>query len=248
MQTDSSRSGLGAKLLQNCQPIAYASKSLTASQKNYAMIELECLGILFGLKRYHQWVYGRKVTVETDHLPLVAIFKKPLHAVPAMLQRMLLHMQPYDIEVKHRPGKDIPVPDTLSRKPLPETGPDLSDQTDIQVNMVMSSSPVHSKKMQEIKTETHRDETLSVLKQVIQSRWPDSKRLCPSQIIESWNYRDKLTVVDGIVMKGCKLVIPRVLRPRMLEIVHAGHMGVEKCLRRARYIMCWPHISAEISQ
>ena len=78
------------------------------------MIELECLGILFGLKRYHQWVYGRKVTVETDHLPLVAIFKKPLHAAPARLQRMLLHMQPYDIEVKHLPGKDIPVPDTLS--------------------------------------------------------------------------------------------------------------------------------------
>ena len=127
------------------------------------MIELECLGILFGLKRYHQWVYGRKVTVETDHLPLVAIFKKPLHAAPARLQRMLLHMQPYDIEVKHRPGKDIPVPDTLSRKPLPETGPDLSDQTDIQVNMVMSSLPVHSKKMQEIKTETHSDETLSVI-------------------------------------------------------------------------------------
>jgi len=86
LQTDSSRVGLGATLLQEGRPIAFASKSLTSSQKNYAMIELECLGILFGLKRFHQCVYGRHVTVETDHLSLVPIFKKPLHSAPARLQ------------------------------------------------------------------------------------------------------------------------------------------------------------------
>ena len=86
LQTDSSRSGLGATLLQEGKPIAYASKSLTASEKNYAQIELECLGILFGLKRYHHWVYGRKVLVETDYQSLIPIFKKHLYLCPARLQ------------------------------------------------------------------------------------------------------------------------------------------------------------------
>ena len=65
LQTDSSRSGLDATLLQDGKPIAYASESLTSSEKNYVQIELECLGILFGLKRYHHWVYGRKVIVKS---------------------------------------------------------------------------------------------------------------------------------------------------------------------------------------
>ena len=76
LQTDSSRSCLGATLLQEGKPIAYSSKSLTSSEKNYAQIELECLCILFGLKRCHHWCYGRKVIVETDHLSLIPIFKK----------------------------------------------------------------------------------------------------------------------------------------------------------------------------
>lgn len=64
LQTDSSRSGLRATLLQEGKPVSYASKLLKSREKNYVQIELECLGILFGLKKYHHWVYGRKVIVE----------------------------------------------------------------------------------------------------------------------------------------------------------------------------------------
>lgn len=249
MQSDSSRSGLGSTLLQDGRPITYASKSLTASQKNYAMIELECLGILFGLKRFHQYVYGRKVIVETDHLPLISIFKKPLHRAPARLQRMLLQMQPYDIEVKYRPGKEIPVPDTLSRHPISDTGPSLSDEADIQVNMVMTSLPVSDRKMHEIKVQTDQDEQLSVLKQVILSGWPNNKKECQSLVTDFWNYRDELTVHNGIIMKGQKIVIPKSLRSNMIEIIHgSGHFGVEKSLRRARSALFWPSYSKQITE
>jgi len=147
LQTDSSRSGIGATLFQGDRPIAFASKSLTSAEKNYAQIELECLGILFGLKRYHHWCYARHVMVETDHLPLIPIFKKPLHSAPARLQRMLLQMQRYDIDVKFRPGKEIPVPDTLSRKSVSDPCPSLSKCIDIQVNMVVASLPVSDRKL-----------------------------------------------------------------------------------------------------
>ena len=154
LQTDSSRSGLGATLLQEGKPIAYASKSLTSSEKNDAQIELECLGILFGLRRYYHWVYGRPVIVETDHLSLIPIFKKPLHLCPARLQRMMIQMQRFDIDVRFRPGKQIPVPDTLSRKSVSDTCPALSESLEVQVNFVMSSLPVSDKKLEEIKLQT----------------------------------------------------------------------------------------------
>lgn len=248
LQTDSSRSGLGATLLQDGRPLAYASKSLTPCEKNYAQIELECLGILFGMKRYHHWVYGRKVIVETDHLSLIPIFKKPLYVAPARLQRMLLQMQRYDIEVRFRAGKEIPVPDTLSRKSLSDTYPSLSEGLDVQVNMVISSLPVSDRKLQEIKAQTEQDEQLSLLKKVIQDGWPVYRNQCQPEILDFWNFRDELACFDGIIMKGQKLVIPKALRSSILDIVHVGHMGVEKTLNRARDIIFWPRISSDITQ
>lgn len=248
LQTDSSRSGLGATLLQEGKPIAYASKSLTSSEKSYAQIELECLAILFGLKHYHHWIYGRHVVVETDHLPLIPIFKKPFHSAPARLQGMLLQMQGYDIQVSFLPGRNIPIPDTLSRKSVSNVYPDLADTADIQVNLVISSLPVSDRKLQEIRLHTANDEQLSLLGQVILDGWPVYRKQCPDSIIDFWNYRDELTCHDGLIMKGQKLIIPKALRSDILELVHIGHKGVEKTLRRARNIVFWPRISQEITE
>jgi hypothetical protein len=70
LSVDASKDGLGAVLLQNNLSIIYASKSLTDTQKKYAQIEKEALRIAFGCRRFHQYIYGRKVYVETDHRPL----------------------------------------------------------------------------------------------------------------------------------------------------------------------------------
>ena len=80
---------MGAVLLQDQQPIAYVSKSLTSTQQNYAQIEKEMLAIFFGCKKFHDYIYRLpKVDIETDHKPLVTILQKPLHTAPARLQRM----------------------------------------------------------------------------------------------------------------------------------------------------------------
>ncbi|XP_053400458.1 uncharacterized protein K02A2.6-like [Mercenaria mercenaria] len=199
LQTDASRSGLGATLLQEGRPIGYASKSLTPSQMNYAMIELECLGLVFGLKKFHQWVYGKKVKVVTDHLPLIAICKKPLFAAPVRLQRLLLNISQYDIDVTYRQGTQIPLPDTLSRFPVKDTDPSLTETVEVQVNMVKEA------------------------------------------------YRDELTVMDGVIMKGHKIVIPKSLRADLLSKLHSSsHMGIEKTISRASDIVFWPRITQEI--
>ena len=86
---DASQSGLGALLLQDNKPIAYASRALTAPKTRYAQIEKELLAVVFAFTRFHQYVYGKEVKVESDHKPLERITKKPLSAAPPHLQRML---------------------------------------------------------------------------------------------------------------------------------------------------------------
>ena len=90
IQVDASRYGIGAVLLQDGKPVAYASKSLTPTQKRYAIIEQEMLAVVFGCERFHQYIYGKKVQIESDHKPLESIMKKALQNTPPRLQRMLL--------------------------------------------------------------------------------------------------------------------------------------------------------------
>ena len=101
--------------------MAYASRALTETEQRYAQIEKEMLAIVFSLEKFHQYTYGRKVQVESDHKPLEMIFKKPLSAIPRRLQGMRMRLQEYDIEVKYRPGPEMYVADLLSRAYLPVT-------------------------------------------------------------------------------------------------------------------------------
>ena len=74
LQVHASQNRLGAALMQECRPIAYASKSLTSCERNYAKIEKEVFVILFDCRSFHHSLYGRKVTTESDHKPLIPIF------------------------------------------------------------------------------------------------------------------------------------------------------------------------------
>ena len=96
---DASNSGLGAALLQEGKPVAHASRSLTSAVKNYAVIEKELLAVPFGYERFHQYVYGNKILIESDHKTLESIMKKPLARATVRLQRMLPHLQKYDFQL-----------------------------------------------------------------------------------------------------------------------------------------------------
>ena len=64
---NASELGLGATLMQNIQPIAYTSRTLTKTEQNYAQIEKELLTLVFGMEKFHQYTYGRKTYVHSDH-------------------------------------------------------------------------------------------------------------------------------------------------------------------------------------
>jgi hypothetical protein len=105
LSVDASQKGLGAVILQEGKPIAYASRALTASQQIYAQIEEETLTIVYGCEKFHQYIFGRKTKVETDHKPLQGISRKPLYQTPQRLQRLLLTLQKYDLHVEYKQGK-----------------------------------------------------------------------------------------------------------------------------------------------
>ena len=115
IQVDASTRSLGATLLQDKGPVEYRSKLLTETEKRYSNIEREMLGIVHGLEIFHCYAYDRHVTVETDHKPLEALFKKHLLSAPSRIARMMLRIQKYDVDIKYVPGKDIPLADALSR-------------------------------------------------------------------------------------------------------------------------------------
>ena len=88
LQYDASQSGLGVCLLEEGHPVAYASRALTAAEKNYALIEKELLSIVFGIEKFETHAYGRHVIVEADHKPLETICQKFIATAPTRLQRI----------------------------------------------------------------------------------------------------------------------------------------------------------------
>ena len=93
---------------------------MNETQQRWAQIEKELFAVLFAYKRFHQYVYGKLVTVESDHRPVEFIFQKPFSQAPPRLQKMLLQLQEYDINLVYKRGKEMYLADTLSRAYPPE--------------------------------------------------------------------------------------------------------------------------------
>ena len=117
-QGDASQNSLGFVLMQEGQPVTYASCALTPAEQRYSQIEKELLAQVFGLEHNHHYTFGRRMILWTDHKPLISIYKKPLVSVPKHLQRLPLRLQQYDVDLKYKPGSEMYLADTLSRASL----------------------------------------------------------------------------------------------------------------------------------
>ena len=125
VQVDSSSYGLGACVMQEGKPVAYASRSLNDAERNYSQLEKEMLAITWVCGKFHDYIYGVPgVLLESDHKPLESLFQKPLVTAPQRIQRMMLRVQKYDLHVRYRPGKEMFIADTLSRAPANDADSD----------------------------------------------------------------------------------------------------------------------------
>ena len=242
---DASQSGLGCVIMQDDLPVAYGSKALTDAECAYAQIEKEALAIVFALTKFHTYVYGRSdVTVQTDHLPLLRIMEKPLHLVPLRLQKMRMRIQGYDFKLIAKKGTEIPVADCLSRAYISDKQP--VNLFEVQAEEITTLQLCSDKRIQEIQEKTKADEALQTVIKMISHGWPEHRRGLQAEATPYFDSKDELTVVNGIVYKGMRIVIPTTMRTEALKVLHTAHQGMVKTKQLARDLMYWPGINSQI--
>ena len=241
---DASKTGLGAVLLQctsenNWLPIAYASRSMSKAERNYATIEKELLAIVWSCERFHAYIYGYAIIIESDHKPLISIRKKPLCNAPARLQKLFLMIQKYDFELVHVPGVKQHLADALSRDHLAISDNTTENDVEVHVCSIKYNIPVSTEKWKAIAEATNKD---AKLQQVIASLY-DNTLVCPAPYS---GFKEELNVIDGVLLKQQAVVIPQVLRTEMLQLIHEGHLGIVKSKQRVRGILYWPEMNKQI--
>lgn len=244
LQVDASSMGIGAALLQNDRPVAFASKALSGPETRYSNIEREMLAIVFGLEKFHSYVWGHKTTIHTDHKPLESIALKNLAQAPPRLARMLLKVEGYDFTVKYTPGKTVPIADCLSRVAPRPSGH--IEGIDLNVHSMISYLNFAPTRVEDIRVETSQDPLLKQLVSMVLTGWPSNRADCPGILLPFWNFRDEIGVQDGILLKSQRIIIPASLQRGILEELHASHQGVERTRLRARSAVYWIGLNKDI--
>ena len=262
LATDASPYGTGAVLSQIEdgveKPIAFASKTLTTTQKRYSQLDREGLGVIFGISKFHKFLYGRKFILQLDNKPLSAIFSLE-RKIPTMaaerLTRWALKLRAYDFVVRFRPTAQHSNADCLSRLPV---GPDeefdkLENEEEQEtvhlIEATLFESPVN---FSDVVRKLGEDNTLSkVQKHIFNGDWPLSKPQDRS-LLQYWHLKDRLFVHQNAVMlhteAGIRVVIPKPLREEILKTLHIAHFGIARMKQTMRQYVWWPGANADVER
>ncbi len=158
---------------------------------------------------------------------------------------MLLRVQPYALNVQYKQGSLLYIADTLSRHYLPNSEPEINED-EYEIHIVETGT-ISKSAYDRLIAETKNDQELSKLYKVIMNGWPDGKTKLPVEE-PYFNFRDELSTQDGLIFKGERIIIPQSMRQEIMERIHIGHLGKEKCKARARASVYWPGISTMIDE
>ena len=243
VQSDASKYGLGAVLLQDNQPLAYASRALSSAETRYANIEKELLAAVFAVERFHQYTFGPAVTLQTDHKPLVNIVDKQLADAPRRLQSLLMRLQRYDVHLEYVPGPQLVLPDTLSRAFL--TSPSTEQELE-PIMAVTAFSNIKDATLERIKAAAAADPELAKLREYVTVGWPERRQDIDPVALPYVQFKDEISELEGVLCRDTRVIVPRVLRPEMVQRTHAAHLGIDSCLRLARQSIYYPGITSDI--
>eukprot|EP00118_Oscarella_pearsei_P023104 m.272463 g.272463 ORF g.272463 m.272463 type:complete len:1311 (+) comp40563_c0_seq3:40-3972(+) len=259
LSADASSHGLGGVLRQKqssgeFKVIAYASASLSDAEKRYAQIEKEALALAWAADKFRMYLLGmEEFTIETDHKPLIPLLgNKDLSDLPPRIQRFKMRLMRYKYKIIHVPGKEMICADALSRQPLPKGENDvevekelLQKETVAYCDFIVKSLPASETMLQRIRSLQGEDSVCSKVIEYASSSWPDMKELT-GELRNYWHLRQQLNVIDGLLLRGTRIVIPPPLREEILSKLHEGHQGIEKGRQIAKQSVWWPGLSAQI--
>ncbi|GFR97816.1 transposon Tf2-11 polyprotein, partial [Elysia marginata] len=224
---DASPIGVGAILSQvdgkgDEKPVVYASRTLQDAERKYSQIDREGLAIIFAVKKFHKYISARFFKLITDHKPLLGLLgedKVISEHASARVQRWAIILSAYSYSLLHRPGRDNSA-DAFSRLPLPYS-PDSSDVgidcVPESVNLLFSLLDKSVLSAKDIALETQKDKTLRQVYLWVVSGWPAKTE----EHFRAFSARkNELSVENGCLLWGTRVVIPQTLETRVLELLH----------------------------
>ena len=254
--TDASETGLGAVLMQVTadgleKPVQYASRTLTQTERKYAQVEKEAAAVSFGIRRFHQFLMGRRFTLVVDNRTLSRIIS-PDRELPtlaaARMQRYALQLAAYQYDVELRRTEDMRAADTLSRLPVSSPAEErqaADEEAEYGGGGVMfvvhEQGPCLSARA--IAAATRTDPVLGRVLAAVRSGWPNT---VDTELTPYKRRADELSTDADCVLWGGRVVVPRALRDRVKIQLHDGHVGCTKMKQLARRFVWWPGLDAEL--
>lgn len=238
LYVDASPVGLGAVLVQKDSSntpriISFASKGLTSAERIYPQTQREALAVVWAVEKFYLYLFGLRFIIYTDHKTLEYIFEgkhRDGKRACSRAESWALRLQPYTFKMKYVPGSRN-ISDILSRLCTESSSP--FDEGSQHFLFAVGEGP-SAITLDEIRNETGTDETLSaVIKALDTGEWP-------TNLFRYQAFCNELGVIDGVVVRNDRIVVPVQLRPKSLEIAHRGHPGAVTMRRILRERVWWP--------
>nr|XP_054761486.1 uncharacterized protein K02A2.6-like [Lytechinus pictus] len=237
--TDASDYGLGAILSQVKNgreiPVAFASRSLTPAERKYSTGEKEALACTWACLKWYTYLWGRHFTLMTDHKALVTLLnargtgRQPMRI--AGWYAKLLH---FDYHVEYKMGKDNFVADALSRLPQNQSSVDHVDgENDEEEEVVLSLDVECPISILELQKATKEDPSLVQVRKFVEEGWP-AKHTLSQELRPLYVLRDEFSIVDEVVMRDDRIVVPATLQGKLVQFAHSAHQGIVRTKSRLR--------------